>query len=133
MIRNGSSGWREIGGVNKYYRSLWEANYARYLEWLKYKGRIKNWRHESKTFWFAGIKRGCLSYLPDFEVTENDGKIVYHEVKGHMDGRSKTKINRMRIYHPAVKLIVIDSKCYKSLKKSMMPIIPDWETASKRR
>jgi hypothetical protein len=26
--------WREIGGIRKYYRSKWEANYARYLEWL---------------------------------------------------------------------------------------------------
>jgi hypothetical protein len=125
------AGWREIGGINKYYRSKWEANYARYLEWLKYKGQIKSWRHESKTFWFEGIKRGCLSYLPDFEVIENDGKIVYHEVKGWMDERSITKIKRMAIYHPNVKLIVIDSKCYKSLKKTMMPIIHDWETNAK--
>ena len=31
--RNGSwkQGWREIGGIRKYYRSRWEANYARYL------------------------------------------------------------------------------------------------------
>lgn len=125
--------WREIGGYKKYYRSKWEANYARYLEWLKQKGDISDWKHEPETFWFDGIKRGCMSYLPDFKVTESNGSIAYHEVKGWMDDRSKTKIKRMAKYHPNVKLIVIDSKSYASIKKVMQPIIKDWETDSKGR
>lgn len=125
--------WREIGGYKKYYRSKWEANYARYLEWLKQKGDISDWKHEPETFWFDGIKRGCMSYLPDFKVTESNGSIVYHEVKGWMDDRSKTKIKRMAKYHPNVKLIVIDSKSYASIKRVMQPIISDWETDSKGR
>ena len=120
-------GWREIGGINKYYRSRWEANYARYLEWLKKNNQILSWKHEPHTFWFEGIKRGCMSYLPDFEVTELDGKIIFHEVKGWMDDRSKTKIKRMAIYHPDVKLIVIDGKGYKAIEKKIKVLIPDWE------
>ena len=120
-------GWREIGGVRKYYRSGWEANYARYLEWLKKKGEIAAWLHEPDTFWFAGIKRGCVSYLPDFRVTENDGREVYHEVKGWMDAKSKTKIKRMAKYHPTKKLLVIDSKAYRSLAKTMRGLIGEWE------
>lgn len=125
--------WREIGGIKKYYRSKWEANYARYLEWLKSIGEIQEWKHEPETFWFDGIKRGCLSYLPDFRVVEKCGAIAYHEVKGWFDDRSKTKIKRMAIYHPKVKLIVIDSKAYYSIKKTMQPILKDWETDSKGR
>ena len=120
-------GWREIGGINKYYRSRWEANYARYLEWLKKNNQILSWKHEPHTFWFEGIKRGCMSYLPDIEVTELDGKIIFHEVKGWMDDRSKTKIKRMAIYHPDVKLIVIDGKGYKAIEKKIKVLIPDWE------
>lgn len=120
-------GWREIGGIKKYYRSRWEANYARYLEWLKSIGEIKAWEHEPDTFWFEGILRGVRSYLPDFKVTEKDGEIVYHEVKGWMDDRSKTKIKRMAKYHPSVKLIVIDSKAYNSLAKQMSNSIEGWE------
>ena len=119
--------WREIGGVRKFYRSRWEANYARYLEFLKQQGKIKDWKHEPKTFWFDGIKRGCVSYLPDFLVVENDGSKSYHEVKGWMDDRSKTKIKRMAKYFPDVKLIVIDSKGYKALQKTAAAIIPEWE------
>ena len=46
------AGWREIGGYKKYYRSRWEANYARYLEWLRNNNLIAGWLHESETFWF---------------------------------------------------------------------------------
>ena len=119
--------WREIGGRKIFYRSRWEANYARYLEWLRSLGEIASWEHEAKTFWFEGIKRGCLSYLPDFRVVNKDGGEEYHEVKGWMDARSKTTINRMRIYHPNVKLIVIDSKGYKAIQRKVRSIIPNWE------
>jgi Protein of unknown function (DUF1064) len=119
--------WREIGGLRKYYRSRWEANYARYLQWLLENKQIQKWEHEPQTFWFEGIKRGVMSYLPDFRVTENDGSVVFHEVKGWMDDRSKTKIKRMAIYHPDVKLIVIDSKLYKSLEKKAKLFVKDWE------
>lgn len=118
--------WATVGGVRKYFRSQWELNYAHYLEWLKSKGQIKSWEHEPETFWFDGVKRGCVSYLPDFRVTENNGDVAYHEVKGWMDDRSKTKIRRMAKYHPDVKLIVIDSKAYAALAKSVSSLVDGW-------
>ena len=73
------------------------------------------------------MKRGCVSYLPDFKVTYPDGAIEYHEIKGWMDDRSKTKIKRMAKYHPDVKLIVIDSKSYKRIASLMKSTVPGWE------
>lgn len=122
------SGWREIGGARKFYRSRWEANYARYLQWLLERGEIRAWEHEPKTFWFEGIRRGCVSYLPDFCVTERGGAEVYHEVKGWMDDRSKTKIKRMRKYHPGVALVVIDTTAYRKLEKQISALVPGWES-----
>lgn len=121
------AGWREIGGVRKYYRSKWEANYARYLEWLKEKKQIADWKHEPKTFWFEGIKRGTLSYLPDFWVQELSGVEAFHEVKGWMDDRSKTKIARMGRYYPSVKLVVIREKEYNEIKRKIASMIQGWE------
>jgi len=121
------AGWRQIGGKRKYYRSGWEANYARYLQWLKENKQIKEWEHEPKTFWFEKIKRGCRSYLPDFKVIENNGEIVLHEVKGWMDNRSKTKIKRMKKYYPNIKLIIIGKKTYKEIKNKISGMIKDWE------
>jgi hypothetical protein len=121
------SGWREIGGISKYYRSSWEANYARYLQWLKERGQIAKWEHEPQTFWFIAIQRGARSYLPDFRVTEKNGSVSYHEVKGWMDDRSITKIKRMAKYHPQVKLVVVTAKAYRKIAAAMAPMLPGWE------
>ena len=118
--------WHAICGKRNYYRSGWEANYAYYLEWLKNKNQITDWQHEPDTFWFLAIKRGVRSYLPDFKVTNLDGSIEYHEVKGRMDAKSATKIKRMAKYYPKVKLVVIDAKMYKSIEKTMKSIIKEW-------
>ena len=124
---NWKSDWRDIGGKRKYFRSRWEANYARYLEFLKQNGKIKDWEHEPKTFWFEKILRGVRSYLPDFLVTELDGSERYFEVKGWMDPKSITKIKRMAKYYPDVVLVVVDSKAYKALAKQVGGFIKDWE------
>jgi hypothetical protein len=128
-VRRGSwkAGWREIGTVRKFFRSRWEANYARYLEWLKQRGEISEWQHEPETFWFEAIKRGVRSYLPDFKVTELGGSVAYHEVKGWFDARSKTTIRRMAKYHPTVKLVVIDKTQYASISKTVGALIEGWE------
>jgi hypothetical protein len=107
--------WHEVGGKRFYARSSWEYEYAKILEFRKRIGAIKEWEHEPETFWFEKIKRGCRSYTPDFRVTHLNGDIEYHEIKGWMDDRSKTKIKRMAIYHKNVKLVVIDSKTYKRI------------------
>lgn len=120
--------WREIGGQRIYARSRWEANYARYLEAERVKGAIFKWEHEPHTFWFEAIKRGCRSYLPDFRVTFPDGSIEFHEVKGWMDARSKTKIKRMKKYHPTVALVLLDAKWFRKAQKDRLHLtIEGWE------
>ena len=121
------SGWREIGGINKYYRSRWEANYARYLQFLKEHKEIKNWEHEAETFWFTNIKRGCRSYLPDFRVTLNNEEKEYHEVKGWMDDKSKTKLKRMAKYYPEIKIVLIEREWFKYNTPKLKGFIKDWE------
>lgn len=120
-------GWRKIGEGKKYYRSKWEANYARYLEFLKQHKEIKDWKHESKTFWFENIKRGTRSYLPDFWIKKNNEEEEYHEVKGYMDAKSLTKIKRMKKYYPEIKLRVIDKSWFKQNNVKLRLIIKDWE------
>jgi len=128
-VKPSTAGWRVVGDKRKYFRSIWEANFARYLELLKVHGHIIDWEHESETFWFDGIKRGVRSYLPDFKVTQH-GPTKYYEVKGYMDSKSLTKIKRMAKYHPSVQLIVIDSKWFAKMNKKLSPIILDWERGS---
>lgn len=116
----------DIGGKKFFSRSRWEANYALYLEHLKSKSYIADWSHEPETFWFEKIKRGVRSYLPDFKVTLSDGSIEYHEVKGFMDDKSLTKIRRMKIYHPKIKLVLIDPIAYGVIERHNGRLIPGW-------
>lgn len=113
---------------NTYFRSSWEANYARYLNWLISTGEIESWEYEPKVFQFEKIKRGTMSYTPDFLINYPDGSHEWHEVKGWMTQTSRTKLKRMAKYFPEEKVIVIDSKWFRSANRSgLSSIIPNWE------
>jgi hypothetical protein len=126
-------GLREDLGM--WLRSSWEANYARYLNFLiRHEGKIERWEYEAETFWFEEIKRGCRSYTPDFKVFLKDGNVEYHEVKGWFYQKSKTALKRMRIYHPSIQIVLIDQKRYYAIAKQCRSMIPNWENpASWRR
>lgn len=109
-----------------YYRSAWEANYARYLNWLVEQRQIKSWRYEAVTFWFEAIKRGVRSWKPDFEITNLDDSVEYHEVKGWDYARGQTARKRMAKYYPEVKVVLIDQAAYRALAK-WKGLIAEWE------
>lgn len=119
-------GLREDLGL--YVRSSWEANYARYLNFLIRSGQILRWSYEPRTFWFEPIKRGVRSWMPDFEVTLPDGSIEYHEVKGWHYPRSKTALKRMKTYYPQIKIVLIDETRYRALSKTLSGLIQEWES-----
>lgn len=95
MNRGGYS--RARGGKRKdldniYFRSRWEANYARYLSFLDVE-----WEYEPETYIFEEIKRGTRSYTPDYYIPDED---VIIEVKGYLDSKSRVKLKRMKKYYP---------------------------------
>lgn len=113
---------------DQFFRSAWEANFARYLNLLIKNGDIAIWRYEPDTFWFESIKRGTRSYMPDFKIWDTeDSEPYYYEVKGWMDAKSKTKLKRMAKYYPEVRIIVFGKKDYNSLRKNLSKVIPGWE------
>ena len=124
-MKRGQGGTREDLGF--YVRSKSEANYARYLKWLEAHGQIRNWAYEPATFEFGGIKRGTRYYTPDFRITNSDGWIEYHEVKGWMDPKSATQLKRMAKYFPEVKIVVIDKDTYYHLRRELKNLVPYWE------
>jgi len=119
-------GEREIGNKIFFFRSSWEANYARYLELKKTFGEILDWQFEGKRFFGENQWKGTC-YLPDFEVTLTDGCVEFHEVKGWMDDRSLKKIQMMRDCYPDLKLVVIGSKEYTLIRNRYQALIHDWE------
>lgn len=119
--------WRTIGGKRKFFRSRWEANYARYLQYLKEQKLIQDWLHEPETFWFESIKRGVRSYLPDFKIINNNNSHCWVEVKGWMDDKSKTKLKRFAKYYPKERMTVVDKKWFSANSSKMKFICPNWE------
>lgn len=126
-LRRSSAGYRIIDGKNIYFRSMWEANYARWLSFQKKNFIIFDWEYEPKTFWFEAIKRGVRSYLPDFKVHLKDGTHKYVEVKGYYDAKSLTKIKRFRKYYPEENLTLIDKEWFKENNNTCRAIIQHWE------
>lgn len=113
-----------------YFRSTWEANYARYLEQLKKEGRIKEWYYEIDTFEFP-VKKGTKFFVPDFKVMYPDKSVEYHEIKGYMTQKSRTALRRMQQYYPDVKVVVIDSQAYKAIEEKYGNLLPNWEKVRK--
>ena len=128
---NAKSGWVELSGKRFFARSQWEANYGRFLEWQKQQNQIADWEHEPHTFWFDKIKRGVRSYLPDFRVVLKSGAIEWHEVKGWMDAKSKTKIKRMAKYYPNEVLRIFGESWFKDANKTLFAIVPEWQSNAK--
>jgi len=125
-LKTSTAHWLTTGGKEIYVRSIWEGRYAKYLEWQKKMGYIEEWWHEPHTFWFEGIKRGCVSYKPDFLVKSTSQGHHWVEVKGYYDKKSVTKISRFGRYFPGERLDLVDSKWFRRNNAKMKIIIPDW-------
>lgn len=92
----------DLGG--RFFRSTWEANYARYLNLCGVR-----WEYEPRIFDFAQIRRGVVDYTPDFYLPDEDRWV---EVKGWFSPRDKTKLRRFARFYPEEfkKLTVVIAK-----------------------
>lgn len=127
------SGGRRPDLDNQYFRSAWEANIARYLNWLTAQGEVAAWEYEPETFRFDKITRGTVSYTPDFRVTYPDGRHEWWEVKGFRHQRGETAMRRFARYYPteAERLVLVDADAYRGIASTFQPLCPTWETPSR--
>lgn len=127
MYSRCKGGKREDLG-NIYFRSSYEANYARYLNFLITNNEILKWEYEPDTFCFNKIKRGVRSYTPDFKVFLNNRQVEYHEVKGWDYPKGVTARKRMVKYYPSEKLVLVGEEFFKAVKsQGFHRLIPNWE------
>ena len=81
---------KDLGNI--YFRSAAEANYARYLRFVGIA-----WEYEPKEFFFDSIRRGCVSYTPDFYLPQSN---VWVEFKGWLRKKDMTKFRRFKKFYP---------------------------------
>ena len=105
-----SSSFRE--DLNSYFRSNWEANFARICKF-----ECLNWEYEPETFTLNSGK----TYTPDFKVGD-----TYYEIKGKWIGDSKEKFDNFILENAECKIILVDGKIYKQLKNKYKHLIT-WE------
>lgn len=100
--------------IGHFVRSMFEANYARILNFNKVK-----YEYEPKTF---NLK--TTSYTPDFYIPKEDRFV---ELKGRYFGINK--IRKFKKMFPKIKYSVIfqDSNEWKLLTKQYKNLIPTWE------
>lgn len=111
-----------------FFRSSWEANYARYLNWQIQTGEIYSWTYEGERFVFAREDREIRSYMPDFKVRDAASSTPrYVEVKGWMDDKSKRRLEMMAKHYPNVSLKLVGAKEYTMLNKQFATVLPGWE------
>lgn len=123
-----SAGGRRADLGDRYFRSSWEANYARFLNQQVRRGLIQGWEYEPETFVFEAIKRGTRAYTPDFKVTFGCGRHEWHEVKGWMDPKSATRLRRMAKYYPDKVVVVIGAAWFKQANRGgLAATILGWE------
>lgn len=85
---------------NMFFRSSWEANVYRLLI-MDPELKLVEYEPTDFTFWQFGIKKGTVSYTPDFKITYHDGSYKWIEVKGgFMKGTDKTKLRRFKKFYP---------------------------------
>lgn len=92
--------------IGCYFRSSWEANFARILDYCNIK-----WEYEYERFVFPYSVDGVLSYQPDFYLPEYDSWI---EIKGWMDYKSQLRLKMFNWYYPdyANKFVLINEDFY---------------------
>lgn len=109
------------------FRSSWEANFARVLNYhnINYDYENINNFYKLKTKeGNAKYQSASMIYLPDFKI---DNMLI--EVKGELDKRSLQNIALFRELYPDdyKNLIIIDSDIYYMLSSKYKTIINDWE------
>ena len=100
---------------NQFFRSKWEANFARVLNYWKIP-----WEYEKTRF-----DLGDCTYCPDFKIYDVEPYFV--EVIGFFDDIHKNKLSLLQKMHPNEKIQIISSAEYKDLKDKFSTIIENWE------
>jgi len=111
LFTNGNGCYRK--DLKCYFRSNWEANFARICEL-----NGEKWEYEPETF----ILKSGRTYTPDFKV-EN----TLYEIKGRWIGDAKLKFEEFCNEYPTCKIELINGIIYKKLTKKYKHLIKNWE------
>lgn len=103
LAGRGKVGFRD--DINHFVRSTWEANFARFLQFMKI-----DYEYEKHRFKLSNDS----AYSPDFFIKDSG---LFIEIKGYMDDKSKEKIKLFRKEYPQYKLKILGVNEYPKFKE----------------
>ena len=101
----------------QYFRSKWEANFARVLNYWNIP-----WKYEPKRF-----NLGDCTYCPDFKVYDPKAGEYFVEIIGFFDDIHKKKLGLFSEKFPSERIQVINKNVYEDLKSEFKEKIKEWE------
>ena len=102
---------------NQFFRSRWEANFARILNYYKIP-----WEYE-----YTRFDLGEHTYYPDFKIFDPNAGEYFVEIFGCFDDAHKRKLGLFQKKYPNEKLQIINDEIYQDLKKEFENKIKNWE------
>ena len=118
---------RRVDLNGQYFRSSYEANYARYLNHFKVLLGVEKWDYEPDSFPLVRDIAPFV-YTPDFKVTFVDGHMEYHEVKGWDYPKGQIARQVFQEQYPYLTLILKGSDWFYNIKAQKIDkSIPNWE------
>lgn len=126
-VPQSKSGYRN--DLQQYFRSTWESNYVRYLNFVGLK-----WEYESHRFPFYDETGDIICvYIPDFYVNNE-----FIEIKDHAESNSywscdckRCKRDKMKmamfLSYPQHSIRMIEKAEYKEINNKYRMIVPFWE------
>lgn len=138
-------GYRE--DLKREYRSSWEANIHRLLNWMKQEGIPFTGKHVSYETVYVefNVRRGGpMGYHPDFVLYLSSPIVIgnrkyskaHIEISGFRDRKKIEKMKRLKEDYGdknGIISIEIVSEVYYMLEDSYSAIVPNWELSGKRR
>ncbi|MDD5381881.1 MAG: hypothetical protein PHG53_09645 [Phycisphaerae bacterium] len=91
-----------IGSKEYDFRSKLDWRIAKYLQFLKTAGEIKDWWYEQTTFKFPDD-----TWLVDFDIRNNNDTLEYWEGKGLFEADTRRKLKLLNKYQPEVKITMV--------------------------
>ena len=106
--------WGFRDDLDYFFRSTWEANFARILNFIGIQWEYENSVHRARF--------DSSSYLPDFYLPQLD---LFVEIKGY--DRNPDWLQKLFDYRPSFPLILIGENRYRVIERIFKKLIPSWE------
>lgn len=103
---------------NTFFRSTWEANFARICNYYNTKWEFENNKYR------CYFEKESMTYLPDFYLPEYD---IYVEISGFVSNNKKLKLQLFNKYYPEKTLIHIFGDNYLKFFKEYKNYLENWE------